>query len=161
MQIIWAIILMLSFFASASAEENWVQIGGIRFEVEVRGKHPSLQDHQKQLSLKTTHGIKKYLPLYPDPGAGSPVHLFTSPDKTGVIVIDSNGTWIQIAAASGAVMSVEWCWNEAPPNDWVASFAYIPSQIVYQANRTHKPSIEDIYKYKDPDSPVDAIKVTE
>ena len=120
--------------------------GPLEIHVEKRDEHPFLSDHARVLAATIGGRVIDTRPIYPDPGAGSPLHYVETPDH--IIAVDCNGMWYRITR--GGISKLGWRWLQPLPGGTVRRIS-LNDRDEYVTTIVENPALSDIYRYKDPD----------
>jgi len=136
------IIIALLFFGCAKEKLEWKSV-----KIVSADNHPFLIDHNRKLIISNRD--KKELDsakLYSDPGEGCNSYLFEK--KSNFILVDCNGSWFDIDKKNGKINPEVWKWKKSLPKNYIGTFIYKDGK--YEMIKEKSLSIENVYKYKDP-----------
>ena len=134
-----------SFAAGGSLIDGWQDPAtGIVLAVHATDRHPFLGDHGRVLCIEPPGANVRTLPLYASSSGAGVANVYRRGDG-GLVVVDMDGTWIELAA-NGDVASVRWRFGEPLPATGLGSF---------QAKRAGRYAFdaalaEHVYRCKDP-----------
>lgn len=110
-----------SFAAGGSLIDGWQDPAtGIVLAVHATDRHPFLGDHGRLLCVEPPGANVRTLPLYASPSGTGVANVYRRGDG-GLVVVDMDGTWIELAA-NGDVVDVRWRYGEPLPATGLGSF---------------------------------------
>ena len=134
-----------SFAAGGALIDGWQDPAtGIVLAVHATDRHPSFGDHRRVLCIEPPGASVRTLPLYPSSSGQGVANVYRRGDG-GLVVVDMDGTWIELAA-NAAVTSVRWRWGEPMPATGLGSL-----RSRREGHCTFDAALADpIYLFKDP-----------
>lgn len=93
---------------------------GIVLAVHAIDRHPFLGDHGRLLCIEPPGANVRTLPLYASASGAGVANVYRRVDG-GLVVVDMDGTWIELAA-NGDVADVRWRFGELLPATGLGSF---------------------------------------
>lgn len=93
---------------------------GIVLAIRATDRHPVLGDHGRVLCIEPPGANVRTLPLHASSSGVGVANVYRRGDG-GLVVVDMDGTWIELAA-SGEVASVRRRWGEPLPSTGLGSF---------------------------------------
>lgn len=134
-----------SFAVGGSLIDGWQDPAtGIVLAVHATDRHPFLGDHGRLLCIEPPGENVRTLPLHASPSGTGVANVYRRVEG-GLVVVDMDGTWIELAA-NGDVADVRWRFGEPLPATGLGSF---------QAERAGRYAFdaalaEHVYRIKDP-----------
>lgn len=111
-------------------------------------KHPFLVDHKKIIIVEFDKDRIDKVNGYSDSGRGCNSHLFEENDK--FVLIDCNGTIFSIRKKGGKIKNEGWSWMYELPEKYVGTFENQEENDEYSLVYKTPPTLEEVYKIKDP-----------
>ncbi len=93
---------------------------GIVLAVHATDRHPFLGDHGRVLCIEPPGANVRTLPLQASPSGTGVANVYRRGDG-GLVVVDMDGTWIELAA-NGDLADVRWRYGEPLPATGLGSF---------------------------------------
>lgn len=110
-----------SFAAGGSLIDGWQDPAtGIVLAVHATDRHPFLGDHGRLLCIEPPGANVRTLPLHASPSGTGVANVYRRGDG-GLVVVDMDGSWIELAA-NGDVADVRWRFGEPLPPTGLGSF---------------------------------------
>lgn len=144
------LLIALSFAAllSCGNDDNSAEVSEVKnltLFIEKRDQHPSLADHSRFLMLRLNGKKIAEVELYPDPGAGVPLHYVVTPKQ--ITAVDGNGVWYR--ATGSGIKKIGWHWMKPIPAGATYRISKNSSEA-YEITELASVELGDIYAYKDP-----------
>lgn len=118
---------------------------GLTLKIEKHNQHPFLVDHSRMLVAHLDGKRIGAVEIYPDPGAGVPLHYVATPEE--ITAVDGNGVWYRITEIG--IEKIGWEWMKPLPNGTIYRIAR-NSKEDYEITEAGPVALGDIYVYKDP-----------